>query len=1046
MPAAVPALIAAGQAALAGTTIFGLSVALSATLIGIGTFALNTLGASLAPKPKKQDFGDLSSSRTQQVKQPVTERRAIYGEAKVSGPINYFGSTSDNKYLHIVITLATHQSNYLGTTWFNDDPIHPDDLDAGGNVTAGKYSGKARIKKHLGGPGQIVDPDLLAEITEITSNFVGNEITYIYVRLEKDDALYKSGLPNIQQWTQGALVYDTRTSTSYWNPNSALCLRDYMTNTKYGKSTPTAKFPTANVTASANSCEEMVSTLALAHTVISGGVSAAADTITLNTDLLKFQTGDRVQFTTEGTLPTGLSLATNYYVIVHQQIGTVKIKVASSYANALARTAVNITGAGTGLLTVTKNAEPRYTTNGTLGTSVTPRDNISNLLSAMAGDMLPVGGKWILKPGIWVAPTITIDEDDLCGPIEKQSKHSRRERFNAVQGLFVTPVNLGEPGDYPLVKDTTYLTEDGTSLVPVIAQMDLPFTSRAQMAQRVARVQLNRHRRQRTVQITTNMVGLQLQAGDTFQLTHANSNYNQKIFEVSDFNLVPRQFGNTIALTCDLVCSESDSAIYDFNENTQEIQPAPPQTTTNPNPDHVTPPGAPTIREIKYVTTDGSGVKVQAEVSFTASTDFFVRQYQVRYKLQSDSAYTYLPPSQATTQIIFDITPGIYDIQIQAISIFDAHSSYGDAGGTFTIVGLADLPLGVQNFSVVSMADDCSLSWDQTVDIDVKVSGWVRIRHTPDLVDYSWTDARDITPALPGISTQANVPLIAGVYMAKFVDSTGNESANPAIIIINDTSAVQMNALATLTEHTTFTGTKTHMVVDSGVLRLDGGGLFDATAGLFDSAGGLFDSGAGVGQVLAGQYNFHAKIDCGKVIRCYASTHLMVTIYNASDLFDFREGVFDDAAGLFDGADITGISLRFFVRITDDDPNATPTWSEWQPFVAGYFTARGYDFYLEVISEDSSLQCDISELSASVDVPDVTDSGTYALGAGALTTVSFNKTFVTGPHITPVINDAQAGDVAVIPVANITSSNFKIGVLNSGSYVVRNITWFARGY
>ena len=335
MPAAIPAVIAAASAAAAGTTIFGLSVALSATLIGIGSFALNTLGAMLSPKPKKQSFGDLSSSRTQQVKQPVTERRVVYGECKVSGPITYFGSTEDNKFLHIVLVLATHQCNALLSTWFNDDAIHVDDLDANGNVTGGKYAGKARIKKHLGGTGQIVDPDLLAEISEITDSFVGNEITYIYVRLEKDDQLYKSGLPNIQQWTQGALIYDTRTSTSYWTPNSGLCVRDYFINTRYGMSTASAKFTAANVTATANSCEEMVATKALVHTVTS--VDTVNDLLTLNTDLLQYQTGDRVQVTTEGVLPTGISAVTNYFVIPWQQVGTIKIKLASTYANALAR-------------------------------------------------------------------------------------------------------------------------------------------------------------------------------------------------------------------------------------------------------------------------------------------------------------------------------------------------------------------------------------------------------------------------------------------------------------------------------------------------------------------------------------------------------------------------------------------------------------------------------------------------------------------------------------------------------------------------------------
>jgi hypothetical protein len=65
----------------------------------------------------------------------------------------------------------------------------------------------------------------------------------------------------------------------------------------------------------------------------------------------------RVQLTTSGTLPAGLSLATDYYVI---KVSDTTIKLATSYANAVAGTAVNITDAGTGTHTI-NTLLPRYT-------------------------------------------------------------------------------------------------------------------------------------------------------------------------------------------------------------------------------------------------------------------------------------------------------------------------------------------------------------------------------------------------------------------------------------------------------------------------------------------------------------------------------------------------------------------------------------------------------------------------------------------------------------------------------------------------------------
>ena len=68
-------------------------------------------------------------------------------------------------------------------------------------------------------------------------------------------------------------------------------------------------------------------------------------------------TGTRVQLTTTTTLPAGLATATNYYVI---KVSDTTFKLATTYANAVAGTAINITDAGTGTHTVTWLL-PRYT-------------------------------------------------------------------------------------------------------------------------------------------------------------------------------------------------------------------------------------------------------------------------------------------------------------------------------------------------------------------------------------------------------------------------------------------------------------------------------------------------------------------------------------------------------------------------------------------------------------------------------------------------------------------------------------------------------------
>lgn len=87
---------------------------------------------------------------------------------------------------------------------------------------------------------------------------------------------------------------------------------------------------------------------------------ASTDIITMTSTInapSNILTGTRVQLTTTTTLPGGLALATNYYVI---RVTDSTFKLATTYANAVAGTAINITDAGTGTHTLSRLLH-RYT-------------------------------------------------------------------------------------------------------------------------------------------------------------------------------------------------------------------------------------------------------------------------------------------------------------------------------------------------------------------------------------------------------------------------------------------------------------------------------------------------------------------------------------------------------------------------------------------------------------------------------------------------------------------------------------------------------------
>lgn len=86
-------------------------------------------------------------------------------------------------------------------------------------------------------------------------------------------------------------------------------------------------------------------------------VDIATDIITLESNN-SFYDGTLVRLTTTGTLPAGLSLATDYYVI---RASATTIKLATSLANAIAETptVINITDVGSGTHTITTTLSTR---------------------------------------------------------------------------------------------------------------------------------------------------------------------------------------------------------------------------------------------------------------------------------------------------------------------------------------------------------------------------------------------------------------------------------------------------------------------------------------------------------------------------------------------------------------------------------------------------------------------------------------------------------------------------------------------------------------
>ena len=173
----------------------------------------------------------------------------------------------------MIIALAGHEVNSIGDVYINDEVVT---LDGDGFVTDSKWvdadSNKTiLVKKFVGADNQNVYTTLSA-LTDGPSwniggsaptgnedtNFKGQGVACLYVRMEYDQTVFAEGIPLFTAKVQGKKVYDPRSSTTAYSANAALCIRDFLINEYYGLDDGNSINDTM-FSAAANTCDETVS-------------------------------------------------------------------------------------------------------------------------------------------------------------------------------------------------------------------------------------------------------------------------------------------------------------------------------------------------------------------------------------------------------------------------------------------------------------------------------------------------------------------------------------------------------------------------------------------------------------------------------------------------------------------------------------------------------------------------------------------------------------------------------------------------------------------
>ncbi len=829
--------LGAAVAAAAGFTGAAATVVAIAVNFVVST-VLSVVLQSFTSKPKGAEF-DLSgfqreaAGRTENTRQPISPWEIVYGEVRKGGIVTYEESTLNNNYYHRIVTLAAHPCTAVLAYYLNDEVVYPDQLDANGLVQVGSYALHIRIQMDLGTTGAQPFPDLVADSEGKWTDAHRQEgRTKVYVRYQFDRIVFAKGIPKISVRLRGKSYTDTRSAALGYGTNVSQVINDYCRTAKAagGFGVLPARINETVLNASSNIDDELVAVAAgQAHNVTA--VSTDNNTLDFGGTFCKFISGDVGQFTTSGTLPAGLSLATDYFIdVVRERSSTtaaIRLRVATSLANLRAGTFVDITGAGTGTHTLSKTKEPRYTANGVLLTDAEPAKIFDDLKSAFGGRVLYVGGKWLIKSGAYETPTIGFDEDDMVGPISVQTKISRAERFNQVTGLFVSPLRFDKPDEYPIVSDATYTANDGGEVLEV--PLDLPWTNRFAMAQRLATLELQRHRREVTVEAPVNMRGFLVTGGDIIKLSNARLGFVDQPFEVADWRFESTGEAERPTYRVVLGLRQIDANVFAYSTSGEIVQP-PTSITSLPNPFEVQPATGLLLESgtgALFTKADGTVVS-RLKISWTASIDGLLSAHRVEYKKSSDPTYTKLPetPEPQSEIFIFEVEDGVaYDVRVVAIGYFGGESDPLEALNHI-IVGKTEAPSTPTGFTIKVDADGTrNFSFDLVADADVRAGGGYEIRYFLGATsDYSAMSPLN-TGVLVSSPFESN-QLAAGTYTfaIKAVDSSGNVSATAAFIssaVIGDPRVG--NVLFRQDERgLVWPGTKTDGFVDLGVLRATG--------------------------------------------------------------------------------------------------------------------------------------------------------------------------------------------------------------------------------
>tara|TARA_R110002012_G_scaffold35526_2_gene101307 strand:- start:16562 stop:20722 length:4161 start_codon:yes stop_codon:yes gene_type:complete len=722
------------MAVLTGSLLFtGTTTATAASLgflkVAVGglvfSAATSAVTNALIPKP---DISALGANGTQtNFRSPNSPHDIVYGETRKGGAITFMESTDSNKYLHMIVVLAGHEIDSVQSVYINDRVAT---INGTGFVTStidggtDTWNSKIRIFAHTGAHTKDTVFANIGGSTNTGSKTLGNTL-----QTESDvvDATFVgSGL----SYLYIRLEYDAEVFNG-------------------GIPTFTAKIKGKKV-----------------YDPRKDSTSSAYDS-SLGTSSHRAATASTWEWSANAALCIRDYLTSDYGV--NSPTSEINDDSFGAAADACA--------------TVSVGSDPvnPFDINGVVQTSSTPQSILNTMITACGGTLFWGQGYWKLMVGYQTARSTALTIDDLRSGLNLDTRMSRRDAFNTVQGQFADAAQDYILVDYPEYQNSAALTEDNSQ--ESILDLPLPLTSSSATAQRLAKQALLRNREQMTFTASFGIKAFDIQAGDTVKLTLARYGWTNKEFEVVGWNFT---VGDNVGVN--LTLRETSSAAFSWVENDYSVITG--NNTNLPSPFSV---GTPRMQLPTDVTVVGGGGFATTKIRFSwlvAYSGTITNRYEFAWKLSTDTNYT----SILTNELFHEVSPvkkgDIYNFKVRAVNNLGITSDYDIYGSNAYTVASQDTlaPSAPVNATGTGLYQSAIIRWTlPTTNSDgtplTDLSHFSIYRYTSSQTPQEGGKIADVRGT--EFIDEGLGNLASRYYYVKSIDLTGNRSAPSAEVYIN---------------------------------------------------------------------------------------------------------------------------------------------------------------------------------------------------------------------------------------------------------------------